>query len=534
MSRTRKSLYLLLLLFLPLFSLLLTTSSPSVIATDPNITTDAEPYYLVSGDIVKNFKFESFTDSGGNIESIDQGGAAYDNRLKFEMEPIWQIKKEDLTLMQPHKVGNKMYYQYKLPMTTKVNIYTNVRLEDASEILNRGSKNYLAATYLHYPRGSDSYDSSSWRKDLTFYYYDFWEDSNLRDYNKRNRFEGNLVMTFDIDDSPLPDSLEDENGIRLVKEFDYVGVSSAAIISGKHGSMSNAPPEIHVSTPTYETAPVVDVIGDNPSGYVPSPGSEDEGYDYRHSFNTEAVISDAGFDTYSPGIQYVSTNASLNPTLKDGSDIFDNVAETQQSQTDCKLTYNIGSLAPTIYEYYNRLDWTAHGVECFEKRKATALTLVSPYLGYVDYREWRYTEEHYTKVKSSALHVQNNYIQCELQIVFNFFTAYEIQVLDTPGFEDYDLETSHEDYLNNTWNIASDGAVEGETTGYTEEPDPLFENPFDDWESPFDPEATSEWFNNVFMLLILVVVIIGVVVVLVIVIRFARPRPQYYEGRVVR
>jgi len=524
-------LYLLLLLFLPLFLTLVAHSTP--VKADPNVTTNAEPYYLVSGDIIRNFKFETI-----NGESIDPGGGAYDNRLKFEMEPIWQIRKGDLELLQAHKVGNKMYYQYKLPFTTDLNVYTNVRLEDASETIQRSSKNYLAAAYLHYPKGSSNYDSTSWRKDLTYYYYDFWVDSNLRDYNKRNKFSGDLVMSFDIDDSPLPNSLTDENGNTLVKQFDYVGISSAAVIDGTHGPLSQAPPEIHYSTPDYETSPVVDVSGENPSpGYIPQPGSHDEGYKSGYSFQTGATIRDAGVETYSPGIQYTSTNASLNPTTKDGSDIFDNVAETKQSQKDCKIYYNIGSLAPTIYEYYARLDWTSHVVACKEK----AIFVPTGPLGMgvdIPYKEWTYGEEQYSKVKSSALHVQNNFIQCTIQIVLNFYLSYEIQVLDTPEYEDYDLEQPQEYYENNTWQTVSDGAVSGEYTEETESPFGDLENPLEDWDpfgNIFDPEATSEWFNNVFMLLILVVVIIGVVVVLVIVIRFARPRPKgYHDSRVVR
>ena len=50
--------------------------------------------YLLSGDIIKNFKFDKFKGT-----PVSAGGGVYGNKLKYKVAPLWRIDRGDVNLM---------------------------------------------------------------------------------------------------------------------------------------------------------------------------------------------------------------------------------------------------------------------------------------------------------------------------------------------------------------------------------------------------------------------------------------------------
>ncbi len=89
---------------------------------------DDQPVYLLSGDIVKNFQFDSFDD-----QPISIGGDSQDRKMSFEHIPVWKIAKDDIWLIQSYTEGDDVYIRYKVAMTNTINMYTSVNLGEAVE-----------------------------------------------------------------------------------------------------------------------------------------------------------------------------------------------------------------------------------------------------------------------------------------------------------------------------------------------------------------------------------------------------------------
>lgn len=414
-------------IFLPL--ILIPFVSPIANAyTVPNSDAGSSPVYLLTGDMIKDVKFVSI---GG--DPIDQGGGAYDNKLKFEMSPLWKLERDDIELIYTHQVGNKIYMFYKMALTADMNVYTNVRYNDGSEKQEQWNGKQKVFEYHRYGLYGDEFTQLAWSRELQWHSWDF---GNVRDYNSKNNVYGGTVeIQFNIQQSPFPSTLIDEEGNVLTKQFDYIGVSSAAVLSSDHGFLSQASPDIRYSVPQEDQSQEIKRVDPDPS-----PGAVDGGYQVQ--WRTNARIEDAGLDTWDAGIQVPSGDSSLNPTRADGGPIYDNTMDNETSQTDCKLYYNLGSLTPVVTEYFGRLEYDT-----------LRLKAQDTIFGY-DYSP---TPGHESKMLSTAIHISNRYAHSKLQTVLNVWSSYEIEVIDTPEMEDYNLEKPVEYYDNLTWQTAVDG-----------------------------------------------------------------------------
>ncbi len=478
------------LFMMPMFSIIGTAY------TVPDSDSGSSPVYMLTGDLLKNTKFVSI---GG--EAIGSGGGVHNNKLKFELSPLWKMERDDIELIYTHQVGNKIYMFYKMALTTDINAYTNHRYDSVSSKQERvtGSSGNIYE-YRRYGLGGDEFTDLRWASGKLNWYS--WDFGDVRDYNtKNNIYGGDVIIDFDIKQSPFPNSLTDENGDRLTKEFDFIGVSSAAVVSSDHGFLSQASPDIRYSVPQDDESPEEKRVGPDPR--ADGNAQDANGDSYFLTFKTNARIDDAGYDTWDPGIQAPSGDSNLNPTLKNGDPIYDNTMENETSQEDCRIHYNIGSIAPVVTEYHGRLSYQTMLLKCYDKYRDWAI--------HYDYYP-TYTDE--TKMLSTAIHVSNRYIHSELQIVLNVWSSYEIEVLDTPDIEDYNLEKPVEYYDNLTWQTAVDGTdavvINEPTTGLGLGEATGFDSFFDNIDGIFDMAGQA---------LIYIIIVIVIIVALYIVIK---------------
>jgi len=450
----------------------------------------AEKIYVLNGDIIKNFKFDTFR--GTEIESNRYAGG----KLIFENEAQWKIAPEDIKLVYSATQGNRTYLYYKLAMRMKLNLLTNVRLSQACStgVVEKDSS-FSALRYRRYYwdewkecktkilgicveyewKGAWKLSQDS-TTSIKYNHYDF---GDIRSWNaQHNSFSGNLVMSFDIDDSPLPNNLVDDLGRPMTKKFDYIGVSSLIVESSERGKLSEDEPTIQTIQPSDfddETAERKSWSGDSDK----SRGGKNFDFNIR-LFDAKLT------NTFDEGILPQSPGSSLNPTLKDGSPLFDPMG-TDQSQPDCKFTYNLGRLSPVVLEYSATMEYDKYDV----KHKLS-------WLG-SNYDEWSGTTGSGTaRTKQVALHVQNRYIQPTLKAVMNVWTAYETEVLQT-DLEDDTLTAPVEYYDNLIWTATVDGS--GGVIHTEDRPGPL------DW---------LEDLLNLEGLMGIIFAIIGIVMVIVI------------------
>ncbi|GAH10168.1 unnamed protein product, partial [marine sediment metagenome] len=126
------------------------------------------------------------------------------------------------------------------------NIYTTCELRDVAENnrLNVVKEEFLVAEYSHHGLFGDY--MFGWKSYVDWTHYNF---GNIKNWNEQhNAFEGDLVMSFDIAQSPLP-SFQTQSGDALTKNFDYVAVSSIAVQNNLHGLLDQSAPEIVGLTP---------------------------------------------------------------------------------------------------------------------------------------------------------------------------------------------------------------------------------------------------------------------------------------------
>lgn len=496
MNKRINSKLVLLSILLPLF--LVPVILPVVNAyTVPDSNSGSSPVYLMTGDLIKNTKFVSIGKT-----SIALGGSAYDNRLKFEISPLWKMERDDIELIYTHTVGNKVYLYYKMPLTADINIYTNCRYVDVCEYQTQATEKYTAVTYHHFLLFDNEKTADYWKKYINSYSWDF---GNVRDYNSKNNvYSGVVKINFDIKQSPFPASLTDEEGNTLKKEFDYIGVSSAAVLSSDKGFLSQASPDIMYSVPQEDKSSEQKQVSSDPS-LGPMIQSND-----NIQYRSNAIISDAGVDTWDAGIQMPSGDSNLNPTRADGGPIYDNTMENETSQKDCSLYYNLGSLTPVVTEYFGKLTYNTLNLRAHDEVFGNKI-YQDPGVGSADL--------------STAIHVSNRYVHSQIQVVLNVWSSYEIQVLDPATSEDYNLEKPLEYYDNLTWRVATDGL---ETMEY-EEPD-----------SGLGLDALGKSLNGFLDLIgqVLIYLIIVVIIVVAIYITYkvviAKRSTEYVATRVIR
>ena len=388
---------------------------------------------LLSSNIIRNFKFESFNDI-----LLNDSNQAYGGKLKFEMQPAWELKKENVELISKYTIGDKIYMYYKVGLTNKVNIYTNVKLNDCAERgLQTKTSTYDALTQTYY--GSlDPFHVAPWysRSNIKFEHYDF---GNIKTWNSQvNNFGGNLKMSFDIDQTPLPATLTDSEGNVQTKEFSYIAVSSAGVISNTHGKMSDDMPEI---------------IGLQPSEYktddlsLPAEqGDINQNYDPNILLN---VMEDP-INSFDEGIQYQTVGSSLNPRTKEGQPIWS--AKDETSMQNCSISYNVGRISPVVFEWGGTLEYTKYDMVNCEYLDFILFVPVGSH-----WVQTSFNAERQFIQQPVALHCHNRYIQTEFKVEFNVYSCYRLEAEES----EFDLGRPEEYYDNLTWNSAVEGFAGG-------------------------------------------------------------------------
>jgi len=436
--------------------------------------------YLVSNDIIKNFQFETFDGDGISI-----GGESMDAKLQFESQASWRINPEDIALLNIYTQGDDVYIRYKVAMTSKANIYTTCELTDVAENnqLNIVTEEYLVASYKH--RGLFGDVLYSWDSDITWTHYDF---GNIKQWNgDHNSFAGDLVMSFDIAQSPLP-NFQTVSGDALTKNFDYIAVSSIAVANNLHGLLDDSAPDIVGLTPReYEETK-------SEKGNLETFG-QTEMWVATYQPLIDLTASSTPQNSFDAGIVPQTIGSSMNPRTKSGELIWNPEAE-QESMLDCRFIYHVGSLSPLVMEYYGTLSFNSIAYETID--------YWHPFPFNIDVKTHFYTTASESYTKPVALHVTNRYIQTQIRVVFDIFTSYNIDV-GGDGIEDYNLDFPAEYYDLLLWITTVDGFGGG-----------------DQWtSSPWTWE--SSW--------IIVIVIVGVVLVGGVIVYFIYLKPMLEAKR---
>lgn len=469
--------------------------------------------YLLSGDVIKNFQFDSFDN-----QPISIAGNSQDRKMTFETKPVWRIDKNDIWLTSISTDGDDVYIRYKVAMTNKINMFTSIDLKDAVEPyptfpddseptnptgykdpmiigyktdsngLKKATESFLVASYRHSGLFGDR--MFGWEAYLTWQHYNF---GDIKDWNERvNDFEGEVVMSFDIAQSPLP-NFNTQSGDSLTKNFDYIAVSSVAVVDNVIGKLNLQAPDIVGLTPSehdasQNTKSAVDSFG----------GTANNKWDATYDPNPRLVINQA-VNSFDGGISPQSKGSTMNPRRKDGGLIW-NPEQEQKSMTDVKFIYNIGSISPIVSEYTATLSYNYKYYE----------TIDEPFWQIGTKRN---EDRSYSHTRSVALHVTNRYIQSEIRVVFDIFTSYKIDV-GGDGIEDYTLDFPMEYYDLLTWITTVDGFGGG--TQHTE-------------------TIGLDWLLNPFGIgsgtIILIVVVIIVILVLFITLKFGM---KWYQARQTR
>ena len=325
-----------------------------------------------------------------------------------------------------------MYLHYKLKMHNTINIYTNVRLTDACETLNQKSTKYEVAHLMYYGVfGSAGEVFDDWRAHITWNYWDF---GNIRNFNgDHNSFSGDLKMTFDIVDTSPPNFFSDAEGNDIVKDFEYMVVNSAGVDGSATGKLSEDQPEIVGITPeAYDekSSGETDWSGGDPGSF--------HGVECGWSPNINLNILYTP-DSWDEGIQPQSVGSSLNPKLRDGSNIpYTDAEKALKSQSDGSIYYNLGRISPVVHEYYGTLSWIHHDIVLQDYWEGLTIKI----------KAVKNNRASISETEPVALHVQNRYIQSDIFVTFDVWTAYDIVV--KPG-NTIPLEPPQEFYTDLTW-----------------------------------------------------------------------------------
>jgi len=435
--------------------------------------------YITPNTLIKNFDLDTFDDSVITPSGIT---SKYEDSLKFEQAESWTASKSDIEVLQSYLVNNTVYLQYLLTAKTKINIYTNVRLDQASQNpLIPVTEEFEVGTFEYRGLFGDAF--VHWDSFIDWTHYDFG-DVWAHNFNT-NQFSGTLTMTFDIAQNPLPISFTDADGNLLVKNFDYITIYSAGIAQQSIGDLSADMPTLVGLIPSEYDTEVNKREGGTTQGDM-------VGFEYTWDPNPR--IEHLILNTFEPGIQAPSVGASLNPTTKDGGPTW-NAKDTEQSMTDCKLYYHIGSIAPYVVEYGSRLTYDHQ--EIVVQDELVGIVFVVPvYEPRLQYDR----EELITETRPTGLHVTNRFIQTEITVRFEFWSAYSFDIVEV---DTTDLEDPEEYYDDIIWDTLVDGAGGGKTY-------------VSSWDGIFTPGTT---------LTLILIAVIGITVI-VVVYRIYRKKSQ--------
>lgn len=423
----------------------------------------------------------------------------------FETQPTWRINKNDIELVQVYSTGDTAYLHYKVGMTSKVNMYTTVSLDQCIDtgspsILQKltdtilgtttvyGSLNPVVDTYevAYYKHVSETNSYlTSWHAYVYWTHYYF---GDIMLWNtQHNVFKGDVVMSFDIAQSPLP-NFQTISGDNITKNFDYIAVSSAGVVSNTLGKLNNTAPTIVGLTPREYDSGVTNFETHDDTGAI-------EAVNYKFNPNIQLTWDNEPDKTWDGHIIPQSAGSSLNPTTKDGLPIWN--ATTQKSMTDCKLHYNL-QISPYVEEYYATLSYYYQYLKVGEQ-----FFWQGPFIK--DHRE-----QDYSWSKPIAIQCTNRYDQTEIKVVFDIYASYNIDV-KADGIEDFILSFPEEYYNALLWLTTVEGFGGG--TQYTASSDPL--QAFANWIMDFFSNILSwliQWIIPLLILAIVIVVFIYVVV----------------------
>ena len=109
-----------------------------------------------------------------------------------------------------------------------------------------------------------------------------------------------------------------------------------------------------------------------------------------------------------------------------------------ESQLDGSIYYNLGRISPVVHEYYGTLSWIHHDI-----------VLQDYWEGFVTkIKAVKNNRASISETKPVALHIQNRYIQSDIFVNLDVWTAYDIVV--KPG-NTIPLEPPQEFYTDLTW-----------------------------------------------------------------------------------
>lgn len=419
--KARKSKSIFFLIFFLSFNLISISSfTPYTKASD--YTT-----YISATDIVKNFKFTTF--NGGNI--VNEG--IYDNKLRFDKQSAWLLYKNDVNLISSHEIGGSTVLKYSIIVRNKINLYTNVRLNQMAFDISKQYGEYLGVKYVHQTLGQVS--ATRWEQDITWEHYDFDRVIDMRTFNTMNNiFSGRLKMTFDIDPNPIPDTFGDNTET----EYGYITVSEAGIENNLWGRMSTDMPTMVELDPSEVSSEYND---DYDEGSV---GKEAINLDLNP--NTRMYVWEDPSESFDGGIQADTIGSSLNPTNKDGTDIWD-PEEAEESMTGCELNYDLIKLSPIVYKWKGKLEYTYHDV--LIEDVLGGWFAVVPILKH----HWETDQIEYGDV---MLHGINRYIQSDIYVVFELWTSVKVGSL-TDYYQQMLLEAPEEYYDTLIWSTLAGG-----------------------------------------------------------------------------
>lgn len=423
--------------------------------------------YLLSGDLIKNFKFDSFAGA------VVSGNKVYGNKLILESEPTWKVPRDGVQTISSYKVGNKVYIYYKVAMLNTFNVITNVRIDQACETIYPANTKVLVGKYNHY--GCLAGDPlESWNHGVQFNYWQFYESGNMKAFNTQNNlFAGNLMCSFDIAQSTLPNIFKDSYGNNLTKDFDHIAVSSIAITDTTSGKLTEDKPTIF--TNVQET----DQTEERFSQQVTQSVGDTGGFSnyYNPNIKIERISPAESWDL---GIQFQTAGSGCNPTNKDGTPTFD-PKDTGKSMNDCQFAIGVNRLSPVVFQYDGRFSYTY-----------TELDITDDIWSWGCSKKFvsRWNTEDKSFIEPIALHVQNRYIQFDVKVVFNLWTQYELHQKppDDPedpyvDWEADELDLPEEYYDNLTWGATSEGFAGGQIV-YPDRPS-VWQNLLDDFEDLF-------------------------------------------------
>ena len=390
--------------------------------------------YLKSGDIIKNFRFDTI---GG--KSISLGGNAWNSKLQFEAGSTWDIQKDDVEIISTIPVDDSVIYYYRISMTNKINIFTKVALNQGAENnqLKKITETYEVARYRHSGLAGDY--MFGWTSDIEWQHYDF---GNVKQWNLlNNKFSGDIVMSFDINPSPLPATITDSEGNVVSKNFDYIAVSSATVLSNDNGLLSDDMPTIIGIQPReYKSQ---DLPLDTPTSSL---GGNVKTYVGEWNPDIDLNIPRDPTNSFDIGIIPHSVGASMNPKTKAGGNVW-NPSTTQKSMDDAKFIYSLGFLSPVVYEWEGTLGYTYKNVETNDYWRVFLISIG------VNVKKQTSTRMYDTE--PVALHVTNRYIQSKLRITFDVYSSFKVSTMDIR--DDPDLQAPSQYFDSLLWDIIVDG-----------------------------------------------------------------------------